>query len=148
MISPLGMSPVEVSEAPSCAVLLHHGSIFCSRCWKPASPPSVKLSSWVWDWSGDVFTSCEIKGEWSMAFLIGSQGVPAASNPFGSDGCPRPKLKAILPPHRSRIRSLTWSSEAAWSFCLHPPASLISLDRMTSIRKRGETKREIPLELL
>lgn len=80
--------------------------------WKLSNPLSVWLSCGVLDWSGDVLTSCEIKGNWSMAFLIGSRRVPAASNPLGLDDCPQPSQNQFFLHTGAKISSLTWSYEA------------------------------------
>lgn len=67
-----------------------------SSLWEPSNLLSVRLSCRGLDWSEDVLTSCEIKGSWSMASLIGSRGVPAASIPLGSGGCPRRSQKQFF----------------------------------------------------
>lgn len=53
------------------------------------SPPIFFKPQSFLDCSVDVLTHCEMKGNWSMAFLIGSRGVPAASNPPSLDDCPQ-----------------------------------------------------------
>lgn len=96
---------------------------FCrgSSVWRPSNPLSVELSCGVLDWNGDVLTSCEIKGNWSMASLIGSRRVPAASNPLGSDGCPQPKPILFSTQGPNKIADLKLRGHAC-RICFHQSA--------------------------